>query len=408
MLKEFDELDEVMAENTSNLEERLEDYGITREQAIKLASKCFRDYRELAEKCGITTLHKPFVWVELLDLCRQELTPERFKVLIWLCSGGELSQPDSPDEAVAVWLNSTEYSCRLTDFLTERRENNAKFRGIVKQAGTAKQTGFSGSGDKHLRVFNALCEAGFADSCPDRNILLNNLSCIDGMITEFPFLKPVEPLVYYQVCVHNSRKLLEKPDYLPTLKNLFRRQEYNIYEDNGKNYEQYLDYCELYVVLKDCFPDADEPLCDAGFAQLSNLPEYCFEHAESGGRIPLTPPLMARLLPGTLFDIPAEEIPIWKKVAIEDCDIFALRQHYSALWKATEKLVSGLSLRDTEKFIEHGADMVSELLCGELSRYVSVKNFGDAQKLIIYAIKERLENVLSENIGEILNRCAGN
>ena len=408
MLEEFDELDEVMAEKTPDLEERLEGYGITREEAIDLASQCFRDYRELAENCGLNTFHKPFVWVELLDLCRQQLTPELFKLLIWLCSGGELSQPDNTDEAVAVWLNSTEYSCRITDFLTERRENNAKFRGIVKQAGTAKQTGFSGSGDRHLPVFNALCEAGFADSCPDRNILLNNLSCIDGMITEFPFLKPVEPLVYYQVCVHNSRKLMDKPDFLPTLKNLFRRQEYNIYEDNGKNYEQYLDYCELYVVLKDCFPDADEPLCDAGFAQLSNLPEYCFEHAESGGRIPLTPPLIARLLPGTLFDIPAEEIPIWNTLAMEDCDVFTLRQRYSALWKAAEKAVSGLSLRDIQKFNEYGADMVSELLCGELSRYVSVKNFGDAQKLIIYAIKERLESVLSENIGEILNRCAGN
>ena len=395
MLTEFDELDEVMAENTPDLEERLEEYEITREEAIELASQCFRDYRELAENCGLTTLHKPFVWVELLDLCRQELTPERFRLLIWLCSGGELSQPDSTDEAVAVWLNSTEYSCELTDFLAERREKNAQFREIVEQAGTAKQNGFSGSGDRHLQVFNALCEAGFADSCQDRNILLNNLSCIDGMIAELPFLKPVEPLVYYQVCVHNSRKLLEKPDFLPTLKNLFRRQEYNIYEDNGKNYEQYLDYCELYVVLKDCFPDADEPLCDAGFAQLSNLPEYCFEHAESGGRIPLTPPLIARLLPGTLFDIPAEEIPIWNTLAMEDCDGFALRQHYSALWEAAENTVSRLSLKDISKFIRQGEELVSELLCGKLAGNVSVRNFYVARKLLVSAINNQFEDALS-------------
>lgn len=262
---EFDELDEVASEYFPNLEECLAARGLTREQALENALQNLSEYRTLAKKCGLIYWNKPYIWTDLISLCRQEITPVRLKLLIWLCVDSRLIKPDSDDELISEWLSCTEKSAKLIEFLTERREKNAQFHEIIKLSQTAKQCGMNSSDERHLRVFNALCEMGYADGCSDRNILLNNLACVSGMIAEFPFLEPIAPLVYYQVCVQNSRKLLEKPDYLPTLKNLFRYQEYNITQDNGKNFEQYLDYCEIFVVLKDCFPEADEPLCNAGF-----------------------------------------------------------------------------------------------------------------------------------------------
>ena len=400
---EFDELDEVASEYFPSLEERISERGLTRKQALELAFQSLSGYRALATKCGLTHLNKPYIWPDLLSLFRQEVTSDRLELLIWLCVDGRLIKPCSDDELISEWIICTERSAKLTDFLTERREKNVQFHEIVKLSQTAKQCGMNSSDERHLRVFNALCEMCYADGCSDRNILLNNLACIGGMIAEFPFLEPVAPLVYYQVCVQNSRKLLEKPDYLPTLKNLFRYQEYNITQDNGKNFEQYLDYCEIFVVLKDCFPEADEPLCNAGFLQLSNLAEYCFEHAESGGRIPLTADGIAKTLPMCLFDVSSQEIPIWRTLELDKCDFFELTKRYSVIWSAAEKAASKLLLTDIQYFIEHGEELMADLLAGDISEVVRISNLDVARKVLVYAVKCRFESLLCENVGTVLH-----
>jgi len=400
---EFDELDEVASEYFPSLEERLAARVLTREQALELALQNLSEYPTLAKKCGLIYWNKPYIWTDLISLCRQEISPVRLKLLIWLCVDGRLIKPGSDDELISGWITCTKRSAKLTEFLTERRKKNAQFHEIMKLSQTAKQCGMSSSDERHLRVFNALCEMGYADGCSDRNILLNNLACIGGMITEFPFLEPIAPLVYYQVCVQNSRKLLEKPDCLPTLKNLFRYQEYNITHDNGKNNEQYLDYCEIFVVLKDCFPEADEPLCNAGFLQLSNLAEYCFEHAESGGRIPLTADGIAKTLPLCLFDVSSQEIPIWRNMELDKCDFFGLTKRYSVIWNTAEKAASKLLLTDISKFVEHGEELVADLLTGDISEIVRVSSLDIARKLLVYAVKCRFESLLCENVGAVLH-----
>ena len=200
---------------------------------------------------------------------------------------------------------------------------------------------------------------------------------------------------------HLFLSLIENAD--ATLKNLFRYQEYNITHDNGKNNEQYLDYCEIFVVLKDCFPEADEPLCNAGFLQLSNLAEYCFEHAESGGRIPLTADGIAKTLPLCLFDVSSQEIPIWRNMELDKCDFFGLTKRYSVIWNTAEKAASKLLLTDISKFVEHGEELVADLLTGDISEIVRVSSLDIARKLLVYAVKCRFESLLCENVGAVLH-----
>ena len=81
---EFDELDEVASEYFPSLEERLAARGLTREQALELALHNLSEYRTLAKKCGLIDWNKPYIWIDLISLCRQEITPVRLKLLIFL------------------------------------------------------------------------------------------------------------------------------------------------------------------------------------------------------------------------------------------------------------------------------------------------------------------------------------
>ena len=157
------------------------------------------------------------------------------------------------------------------------------------------------------------------------------------------------------------------------------------------------------MVLKDCFPEADEPLCNAGFLQLSNLAEYCFEHAESGGRIPLTADAIAKTLPMCLFDSPSWEIRIWRNMELDKCDFFDLTKLYSVIWRAAEKAASKLSLSDILIFVEHGEELIADLLAGNISEVVRVSSLDVARKLLVYAVKCRFESLLCENVGAVLH-----
>ena len=105
----------------------------------------------------------------------------------------------------------------------------------------------------------------------------------DGMYSR------IKPYIYSAVLTRKREYMLNHKHYSPNIRAVLKRTEYNIHKDNGKNFNNYKAYLELYAHMRECFADeSDLALSDHCFANLSNLSEWFYENCEAKGDIPMT------------------------------------------------------------------------------------------------------------------------
>ena len=91
--------------------------------------------------------------------------------------------------------------------------------------------------------------------------------------------------------------MTDRKNYSPNFANIFERTDYKIKIDNGKNFDTYQSYLELYDQLRRHYQDeSDIDFSDYCFAHLSNLSEWYYENCQPNEEIPMTLERMAKQL----------------------------------------------------------------------------------------------------------------
>lgn len=397
----LDEIDRMI--DDISLEDRLCAAEITAGDALAAARLCAREFKALLEKLNIPAEPQHLMWREFLRACEDGMTDDSRLLLSYLLAGGNvLSENSEPEELITAWLDISERQKKIHAELVLRREKRAEFTAISEQLSALRQPSVDAE-DFPNPVFNLLCSEGYADGA-DIDTLKYNLDLINALIKAVPALKPLSPLVYFQVYVRNRKKLLVKQDFVPTLKNLFNREEYSITSDNGKNFDRYAEYCMLYLDLKKCFPEADEPLCDAGFLACSNLAEWCYENAELPDGFPLTDYTFVSECHTILFKDGMEEVPFWAQEGVSFEEIVLLKEKYSALDKLAEKAAQNVDFSQLDRFLKDGSAFCSELLeeSGMLEK-LRPNQLSAARALLMFAVQMRIEEELVMNLAHIIN-----
>ncbi len=413
----MDELDELILELGNeclpDFDKTLKELKITVNEVADLAAKDIAEHKRTAEEAGVTHFEKPMIWYDLVNLCKQELTESKLELLVWLMSGGEFAIADSfanrngKRHIAQCWITWCVNISWLKEQLSLRRKKNAEFAEILRSVTHNKRNNAIKTSEDHLRVFRMLCDIGYADDCYKKENLQNNLECIDSLMSEHPCLLPIAPLVYFQMCVYKKKKLFTQDGYTPVLKNLFNRKEYIINRDNGKNFESYADYCELYIDLIDCFPQADKPLCDAGFIYCSNLADWCFAEAEDDGRIPLTAYGITEAMEITLFDNPSEDIPAWREMNVDVEQLWDWQEKYTEIKRAAENATANLNFSELPEFLRDSGGFLSRLFEGDFLASVKPKYFTEARHILLDEIIIRFYLLLDREIGGILAKYIG-
>lgn len=386
-----------------SLEDRLCAVEMTAEDALAAARLCVREYKALAEKLNIPTMPHHLMWREYLRVCESGMTDDSRLLLSYLLAGGNiLAEISEPDELVAAWLDISERQKNIHTELVRRRQKRTEFSLIAEQLSTLRQPVVDAE-DFPNPVLNLLCSEGYADVA-DIDTLKYNLDLINALINAVPELKPLSPLVYFQVYVRNRKKLLEKQDFVPTLKNLFNREEYSITADNGKNFDRYAEYCVLYLDLKKCFPEADEPLCDAGFLGCSNLAEWCYDNAEVPDDFPLTDYAFVSECHTMLFGEGMNDVPFWAQEGVSYNDIVSLKERYTALDRIAEKATQSVDFAQLDRFLADGNAFCSELLeqSGMLEK-LRPNQLSAARALLMFAVQTQFEEELVVSLAHIIN-----
>lgn len=397
----LDEIDRMI--DDISLEDRLCAAEITAGDALAAARLCVREYKALLEKLNIPAEPQHLMWREFLRACDDGMTDDSQLLLSYLLAGGNvLSENSKPEELISAWLDISERQKKIHAELVLRREKRAEFTAISEQLSALRQPSVDAE-DFPNPVFNLLCSEGYADGAYI-DTLKNNLDLINSLIKAVPVLKPLSPLVYFQVYIRNRKKLLVKQDFIPTLKNLFNREEYSISADNGKNFDRYAEYSVLYLDLKKCFPEADEPLCDTGFLACSNLADWCYENAELPDGFPLTDYAFVSEYHTMLFKDGMEEVPFWAQECVSFEEIVLMKDKYSALNKLAEKAAQNVDFAQLDRFLKDGSAFCSELLqeSGMLEK-LRPNQLSAARALLMFAVQMRIEEELVMNLAHIIN-----
>ena len=107
--------------------------------------------------------------------------------------------------------------------------------------------------------------------------LSDNIAVLLQLADSNPNLAAVKPLFLYRVLTRHGARLQKSPDLRLDFRALWKRHDYKIDDDNGKNHKTYAKYLALFESLYRLFETdetVDAPLCLYGFDHLSNLGEF--------------------------------------------------------------------------------------------------------------------------------------
>lgn len=409
--KELDELIENNEEPT--LEEELSRLGMSFDEAMEAALKDINEHRQLAIKLGVYHSEKPLIWYDLVMQCGVSVTHERLELLVWMLSGKEFTTEeklcDYEEKAglVGRWIYCSKVAKELKEQIAIRKQKNNEFSVILDRAKSEKQRESVVYGEEHLRVFHMLCANGYVEDCSDKSILQNNLSCVESCIMAAPWLKPIAPLVYFQVYVCKRKKLLEKIDYIPVIKNLFKPVEYKIDNDNGKNFNTYEEHANLYIDLLDCFSDCDTELCNAGFIKCSNLAEWCYLNVDSGGRIPLNSFALVEQAMPMLFENISEDVPLYKELNLSLWKIDSWKNKYTTITRSAEAAVQELCFDDLPLFVSDSRKMLAEIFGGDFISGIKPAYADIARGILLESMVSRFRTLLVIELAEVLAGYVG-
>lgn len=413
LFDDIEDFDDFAIENLADksLNELLSEHGLTREQALSEEEVERVFYDQLADKLGIKSREFPWIWIELIDKCKSDLTEDKIKLLLWLTAGGsftdgiddELTAKETEDILIRRRFGLKERVTELERYFDSLRENIPQFAEILAKIDSIKKVKFGSTNKTEVdQVFSLICDNGF-DANYDNNALENNLTAISQMINVYDFLKPIKPLVYFQVYVRQQKKLLTDDGFIPNLKSIFKFREYGIFDNNEKNFNQYAECCRLYILLKGCFPDADEKLCDTGFLYCSNLADWYHElgymeyRSEIPDGIPFTNYALVREMSALCFEKPMYEDNVEK--------LEKWRRQYRKLYIEAVNAVEDIRFKELGEFAELGEGYCQKFFNEDIKKCVKNEDQHKAAwGLLVYVTEKSFDELLALEICGILDK----
>ena len=203
----------------------------------------------------------------------------------------EINAHDRTDEQeIRNYFRQHELVQELAAFLKLQSNNSRRLnelREYLKKPIKVKNTEYADESDflYHLTVQHT-----FLHDSIKNEVYKDNLKSLLIHINSDEKLKPINPYVIFAVLARKTGMMQKREHFIPNLKAVFQYQDYNIYKDNGKNFNQYQSELELYDHLRRSYinDDVDMELCDFCFANLSPLSEWYYLHCEPNEEIPMT------------------------------------------------------------------------------------------------------------------------
>ena len=285
---EINRLIDEAADKYQPLEEILKQHGLTFKEALMNAKNLQNRFFDTLNVYGINRREMEQVCFDVVSLLKQERSEDvLFLYTSLLSERGLLFGGITDDEQkIRVWLAQRECVDYIKERIRAERILRKRFDALLKHKLDNSATEYNKDEQRLLyKITLEYC----AVPGDNRSIYYENLGELIRKVNSDAMYSKVKPYIYSAVITRKRKYMMKRERYSPNIQSVFKRKEYEITEDNGKNFNAYQKHIELYCHIRDCYTnESDIALSDYCFAEFSNLSEWFYENCEAVGEIPMT------------------------------------------------------------------------------------------------------------------------
>ncbi|MGN0576831.1 MAG: hypothetical protein ACI4J2_12485 [Ruminococcus sp.] len=290
MVSEYEEIQRYLdseADNYVLTEEILKSCGLTFESALKSADEYRERFFSLLKEKHISDNNICRICLEVSELMKTDKSYDAIFIYTALLSENGLLFGNifDDEQKVLLWLDCSEKSERLTEAIM--RESVLKERMLSASKSVTTNAATETDLEEQALLYRMAVQNTFLYKIKSGNIFLENVGELIRKVNANQQLKEIKPYVYFAVLSRKHKMMTERQNYSPNIANVFEYMDYRISSDNGKNFDTYQSYTELYEQLRRHYEDeCDIELADYCFANLCNLSRWYYENCEPDEDIP--------------------------------------------------------------------------------------------------------------------------
>ena len=284
-----------LADQYVEFDELLKQNHLTFDEAQHRAKQFKEKFYALLTKYAIGSQNLVVICYDLMErISQQPDNPDiQYLYLCVMTDFGLLVRTDSDlteEQKIRNYLRQNELVQELTGFLNLQLENSKKLHKLIeylKKKIKVKNTEYSEELDF---LYHMTIQHTFLYESVGNEIYQDNLNALVIYLNSDEKLRLVKPYIIFAVLARKTGMMQKRKHFMPNLKAVLQYQDYNIYKDNGKNFNQYQSELELYDHLQRSYidDDVDMELCDFCFANLSPLSEWYYMNCEPNEDIPMS------------------------------------------------------------------------------------------------------------------------
>ena len=284
------------AENYIPLKKLLAQQNLTYHTGKQKAFAFKENYVQLLRKYRISNQNIVILCNDLINQIHQFPKNQELQYLYFctITDTGLLNQINAEgqteEQIIQNYIRQQERIQELTDFMQEQvkcrkklcllRENLKK--GIPVQNLNCTQ--------EFQLLYELTIQHTFLYGVDKKPIYHDNLQSLLLHLNNDEMLKSVKPYLIFAMLSRKHGMMQNRENFIPNLQTAFQYQKYQIYTDNGKNFNLYQSYLELYDHLRRFYADdstIDIPFCDFCFANFSPLSDWYYDNCQPDIDIPM-------------------------------------------------------------------------------------------------------------------------
>ena len=286
-----------LADQYIELDDLLEQNGVSYSEALEQAAQFRKQFLCLLEKHAVRNQDLVVICWDLMERIEQQPEHPDLQYLYFcvVTDFGLLNAVNAADrteeQKIRNYFRQQNALRELTDFFQAQSENLQKYHALLEYLKKPRrvESGVRNEEDFDL-LYHLTAQHAFLYGCKTNPVYEENLRALQLHINNDVKLKAVKPYIIFAVLARKTGMMQKRKYFMPNLKSIFQYQNYNIYKDTGKNFNQYASELELYDHLRRSYIDdceTDMGLCDFCFANLSPLSEWYYQNCEPNEEIPM-------------------------------------------------------------------------------------------------------------------------
>lgn len=286
-----------LADQYIELEELLEQNCLTFDEALWQAKQFKEKFYNLLAEYSVGNQSLVVICYDLMErISQQPDNPDlQYLYLCVVTDFGLLNEINAyertEEQEIRNYFRQHELMKELAEFWELQSKNIRKYHELLEylKKMIPVKSNIEYEEDFDL-LYHLTIQHTFLHDSIKNKVYRDNLNDLQMHINNDEKLRPVKPYIIFSVLARKTGMMQKRKHFIPNLKAVFQYQDYNIYKDNGKNFNQYASELELYDHLQRSYiddSDVDMELCDFCFANLSPLSEWYYMNCERNQNIPM-------------------------------------------------------------------------------------------------------------------------